>query len=231
MTGAPNPSPSPWRQPVERNAVALLVIDMQVDFCASGGWVDQLGEDIANTRDVIAPVRRVLAAVRAAGLRVVHTREGHAPDLSDLHPHKQWRTRVHGLGIGDTGAMGRVLVRGEPGWQIVPALAPLAGETVIDKPGKDAFHATDLDAQLRAGGVRHLVLTGVTSDCCVQSTLREATDLGYDALLLADCCAAVETGNHLGMLDLLSAWGGRFGTVGKADDFIGWLEGRQASAA
>ena len=213
----------PWRSPVDLRTVALVIIDMQVDFCAAGGWVDQLGEGIANTRDAIVPIRQVLAAARAAGITVVHTREGHAPDLGDLPPNKQWRTRVHGLGIGDTGANGRVLVQGEPGWQIVPELAPRAGEIVIDKPGKDAFHATDLDQRLRAAGIRHLAISGVTSDCCVQSTLREASDLGYDALLLADCCAAVERVNHDGMLDLLTAWGGRFGAVGQAADFTAWL--------
>lgn len=218
---------SPWRSPAGLGSVALLIIDMQVDFCAPGGWVDQLGESIANTRSAIAPIRRVLAAARGAGIRVIHTREGHAPGLGDLHRNKQWRTRVHGLGIGDAGALGRVLVRGEPGWQIVPELAPLDAEILIDKPGKDAFHATDLDARLRAEGIRHLVITGVTSDCCVQSTLREASELGYDALLLADCCAAVEDANHDGMLDLLSAWGGRFGTVRKAADFTAWLDAQR----
>ncbi|HWH82495.1 MAG TPA: isochorismatase family cysteine hydrolase [Burkholderiaceae bacterium] len=208
-----------------------MVIDMQVDFCAPGGWVDQLGEGTTSTRNAIAPIARVLTACRAAGMPVVHTREGHEPGLHDLHANKQWRTRHHGLGIGDRGRQGRILVRGEPGWQIVPELAPDAGEHIVDKPGKDAFHQTDLDAWLREHGIRHLVITGVTSDCCVQSTLREAWDRGYEGLLLSDACAAVEPRNHSGMLALLSAWGGRFGAVTDCARFLQWLGARMAQVS
>ncbi|MBU1304359.1 MAG: cysteine hydrolase [Alphaproteobacteria bacterium] len=186
---------------------------MQVDFCAPGGWVDQLGEDVANTRAVIAPIQDALADARAAGMVVVHTREGHRPDLSDLPANKQWRTRAHGLGIGDMGAAGRILVQGEPGWQIIPELTPLPGEIVIDKPGKSSFHATDIEDRLRALSVDRLVVTGVTSDCCVQSTIRDGFERGFECVLLADCTAAVETENHLATLDILSAFGGRWGRV------------------
>lgn len=192
---------------------ALVVIDMQRDFCAKGGWVDQLGEDVTNTAGVIASVASALARARALGLSIVHTREGHRPDLSDLHPNKRWRTRAHGLGIGDLGREGRILVRGEPGWQIVPELAPAFGEAVIDKPGKSAFHATSLDADLRAAGIAALLVCGVTTDCCVQATVRDATDLGYRATLLADCCAAVERENHDATLAMVRRAGGQIGTV------------------
>lgn len=193
--------------------MALVIIDMQIDFCGAGGWIDQLGEGIANTNAVIAPIARALAAARRAGIAVVHTREGHQPDLSDLPANKQWRTRKHGLGIGDMGATGRILVRGEPGWQILPELAPLPGEIVIDKPGKSSFYATDLEAELNALGITQLVVTGVTSDCCVQSTIRDAHERGFDSVLLEDCTAAVELPNHAATLDILTAFGGRWGGV------------------
>ena len=203
----------PLPRPFDLRRTALVIIDMQVDFCAPGGWVDQLGEDVSNTRAVIGPISEALADARAAGMLVVHTREGHRPDLADLPLNKQWRTRVHGLGIGDMGATGRILVQGEPGWQIIPELAPLPGEIIIDKPGKSSFHSTDLEAQLRALDIDCLVVTGVTSDCCVQSTIRDGFERGFDCVLLADCTAAVETENHLATLDILSAFGGRWGKV------------------
>jgi biuret amidohydrolase len=210
------PPPFWMTRPRDRAAVALIVIDMQVDFCAPGGWVDQLGEDVANTRAAIAPVAAVLAQARALRLQVLHTREGHRPDLADLHANKRWRTRLHGLGIGDAGRMGRILTRGEPGWAILPELAPRDEEAVLDKPGKGGFHATPLDLLLRMRGVTHLALCGVTTDCCVQATLREALEHGYDAMLIEDACAAVEGANHAGTLALLRAGGGRFGGVATA---------------
>lgn len=217
--------PSVWAgdAPTHRGAVALMVIDMQNDFCAPGGWVDQLGQDIANTAAVVAPVARLLAAARAAGVMVIHTREGHDPDLSDLPANKRWRTRRHGLGIGDRGAAGRILVRGEPGWQIVPMLAPRPGERVVDKPGKSAFHDTGLDAALRRLGIGHLILAGVTTDCCVQASLRDAHELGFAGIVVSDCTAAVETANHHATLDILAAHGGRWGRVAPASDVLAAL--------
>ena len=203
----------PSLRPLDIRRTALVIIDMQVDFCAPGGWVDQLGEDVSNTRAVIGPISEALAAARAAGMVVVHTREGHKADLADLPLNKQWRTRAHGLGIGDMGASGRILVQGEPGWQIIPELAPLPGEIVIDKPGKSSFYGTDLEEQLRALEITCLVVTGVTSDCCVQSTIRDGFERGFECVLLADCTAAVETDNHLATLDILSAFGGRWGKI------------------
>jgi len=197
---------------------------MQVDFCAPGGWVDQLGESIANTRRPIGVIAGLLAAARRAGWTVIHTREGHRRDLSDLNPNKRWRTRGHGLGIGDLGRCGRVLTRGEPGHAIVPELAPHPGEIVVDKPGKGSFHATDLDRILRTRGIRNLVISGVTSDCCVQATMRDAADLGYECLLVSDATAAVETGNHDGSLAILSAHGGRWGAVAAADAVVAAID-------
>lgn len=207
-----------------RSRTALVVVDMQRDFCARGGWVDQLGEDVANTAGIVPAVAAALARARALGLPVIHTREGHRPDLSDLHPNKRWRTRAHGLGIGDLGREGRILVRGEPGWEIVPELAPAPGEAVVDKPGKSAFHATGLDADLRAAGIAALLVCGVTTDCCVQATVRDAADLGYRATLLADCCAAVERENHDATLAILRRAGGRIGTVQDGEAAFGPLE-------
>ncbi|MEJ8473715.1 cysteine hydrolase family protein [Roseibium algae] len=214
----------PVSDPERASHVALVIIDMQVDFCDSGGWVDQLGEDISNTRSVIPAVARALATARSFGTAVFHTREGHLPDLSDLPQNKQWRTRLHGLGIGDMGQSGRILVRGEPGFDIVPELAPVVGEAVIDKPGKSAFHATDFDQQLKAAGITHLVITGVTSDCCVQSTFRDGFERGYQCVILEDCTAAVETRNHSATMDILKAFGGRWGNVSTSVSFARALE-------
>ncbi|WP_337270923.1 cysteine hydrolase family protein [Oryzifoliimicrobium ureilyticus] len=214
----------PLGGPISKQNIALVIIDMQVDFCAPGGWVDQLGEDVSNTRSVIEPIREVLDAARAEGLSVIHTREGHLPDLSDLHVNKQWRTRAHGLGIGDAGKNGRILVHGEPGWQIIPELTPLDGELVLDKPGKSSFHRTKLADELKRRGITRLIITGVTSDCCVQSTMRDSYEHGFECVLLEDCTAAVESQNHDATLDILKAYGGRWGGVANRVAFHQMLE-------
>src|SRR6202048_4439662 len=216
---AAEPYSWPYDGGFEADRTALINIDWQVDFCGPGGYVDAMGYDLKLTRAGLEPTARVLEAVRAAGMAVVHTREGHHPDMRDCPPNKLWRSRRIGAGIGDAGPCGRILVRGEVGWDIVPEVAPVPGEVVIDKPGKGAFYATDLDLVLRRRGITHLVFTGITTDVCVHTTMREANDRGYECLLLEDCCAAPDAGNHAAAVKMVTMQNGVFGAVAHSQAF------------
>ncbi len=200
--------------------MALLVIDMQRDFLDPLGYVAQSGVDVSILRRTIAPVARLMAAARAAGIPVIHTREGHRPDLSDLTDFKRRRAAGSGAPIGSLGPLGRLLVRGEPGHAILDEVAPLAGEAVIDKPGFGAFYATDLELILNRGGVSALTIAGVTTDICVHSTLREAVDRGFDCTTVADACAAGDPAVHEAMLTCIAGEGGILGRVADTDTLV-----------
>ena len=200
----------------ETTSAALILIDMQRDFLEPGGFGESLGNDVSQLRGAVEPCRRLLQLARAAGLRVVHTREGHRTDLADALAERLCRGEP-GRRIGDAGPMGRILVRGEPGHALIGELAPRAGEPVIDKPGKGAFCATDLDLILRSAGIRTLLVGGVTTEVCVHSTVREANDRGYRCIVVGDACASYFPEFHRVGLEMIAAQGGIFGAVTTVD--------------
>jgi biuret amidohydrolase len=206
---------------IDPSNTALLVVDMQIDFCAPGGYIERLGIDLAAVRAPIGPIGRVMAAMRQAGFTIVHTRETFQPDLSDAQPHRLFRG-ADGMGIvpGDEGPLGRCLIQGEPCWDIIEELAPAEAEAIFDKNGYGAFGTTAIDAYLRDRGIANLVLTGVTTNCCIHSNLREALDRGYDCLTLEDCCGAPSRESHDLSMAIIRNPAGVFGTVSTSDALL-----------
>ncbi|CZR61441.1 related to amidases related to nicotinamidase [Phialocephala subalpina] len=201
---------------------ALVIIDMQRDFCSANGYLAQQGYDLALVQSIILPLQGLLAAFRSHGFPVYHTREGHRPDLSTLSSRELLRSRNNpsGLGIGDSGPLGRLLVRGEAGHDIIPELYPIDGENIIDKPGRSAFQHTDFKLILNIKGIKNLILCGATTDVCVHSTMREANDNGFDCLIVEDCTAAAEKQLHDFAIESVKSEGGIFGAVTTAEKVL-----------
>jgi nicotinamidase-related amidase len=213
----------PFPYSFDPEQVALLLIDFQRDFVEPGGFGESLGNDVSRLRSAIEPTRAVLAAFRDRGWTVIHTREGHRPDLTDLFAAKRDRGNPS-LRIGEEGPMGRLLVRGSAGHEIVPELAPQPGEVVVDKPGKGSFYATDLETILRARGITHLVVTGVTTEVCVQSTVREANDRGFESVVLSDCTGSYFPEFHESALAMFQAQGAIVGWVSTSAQLLAALD-------
>jgi nicotinamidase-related amidase len=208
---------------VDTGRTAHVIIDMQRDFLEPGGFGEALGNDVSRLRKIVAPLQRLLGAARDAGITVIHTREGHRPDMTDA-PRAKVERGAPSMRIGDRGPMGRILIRGEAGHDIVPELAPIAGEPVLDKPGKGAFYQTDLDLMLRNRGIETLLVCGVTTEVCVHTTVREANDRGFRCIVVGDCCGSYFPEFHEVGLRMIAAQGGIFGWVANSGAVIGALK-------
>lgn len=202
---------------------ALIIIDMQIDFCRPGGFCDAQGLDVSRCDSIVPAIQKLLEAARKVpGFTVIHTREGHRPDLSDLPANKKWRTASWGAEIGKEGSLGRYLTRGSKCWEIVPELAPREGEPIIDKCGKGSFTATDLEEILRLKGIKNIILTGVTTECCVHTTMRHANDLGFECVMLEDCTQSTNDDNYNYHINHTRTTG-LFGTLSNSAEVIKWL--------
>jgi nicotinamidase-related amidase len=214
-------SMDPEEAPIDIDRTALLIIDMQRDFLEPGGFGEALGNDVSKLQRAVEPCQKLLASARKLGMLVIHTREGHRSDLADLHPNKyQRRGSKKDVVIGTLGPLGRIMVRGEEGHDIIPALYPIPGEPIIDKPGKGSFYATDLECILRARQIDMLLVCGVTTEVCVHTTIREANDRGLFCICVADCCASYFDEFHAMALKMISAQGGIFGYVSESPKLI-----------
>lgn len=198
----------------------LTIIDMQFDFCGKGGYVDKMACDLSLTGALIKPLKRILNVCRKLGYRVSHTREGQGPDLADLPKNKRWHSQQIDAGTGADGPCGWIRVRGEPGWKIISELGSLPGEPINDKPGEGSFYATDLERLRHNRGSNNLVLTGITTDDCVHTAMRDANERGNECVLLADCCGATDFDNHQDTLNMMQMQGGVFGAVADSVSFI-----------
>jgi nicotinamidase-related amidase len=220
---AAHPRPFPHNG-LTQGDVALILIDMQRDFLEPAGYLAAMGYDLGGVRSAIEPARRLLTAARGAGLCVLHTRQGYRPDLAEMPAHKLARVQAGQSAVGQPGPLGRFLIRGEPGFQIIPELAPAPGEFIIDKTANSAFWGTDLAAILAAQGIRALILAGVTTDVCVHCTLREANDRGFECLVARDACGSGDAEAHRAALHMVTVEDGVFGALADVDAIVAGLD-------
>jgi len=217
----------PVSHSIDLSKTALVMIDMQRDFLESGGFGEMLGNDVRKLQKAVTPCENVLKAARKAGMLIIHTREGHRPDMTDVHFHKNFKKNTDGTlkppQIGQVGPMGRILIRGEPGHDIIPSLYPIEGEPILDKPGKGAFYGTDLDVICKAQNIHNLLICGVTTEVCVHTTAREGNDRGYHCILVGDACASFFDEFHRVALAMISAQGGIFGSVTDSESVVAAL--------